>query len=102
MTETAEQFIERKQRQWTEERDSPIRTKDIGRGSTLSWRREAWTLRPQSNYRAKVFSIERLRLIGEDGERAYADGAVVGDVEYRVGYWTVGRVGRAAGRWVCG
>jgi len=46
--------------------------------------------------------IERLRHVGRTGERGFVGGAVEGDIEYRFGYYIVGRIGRAAGRWVWG
>ena len=76
--------------------------KDIGREGRLGWVREHWTWRIQHNYRVKVLVIERLRLVQEEGQRAYVAGARVGDIEYRFGYWTVGRIGRAIGRWTWG
>jgi hypothetical protein len=64
--------------------------------------REAWTFQIQSNLPEKVIVVERLRSVGRTGNRAYAGGAASGDIEYRFGYWTVGRIGRASGRWVWG
>lgn len=75
--------------------------KDIGRRGQVHWQREAWTLRQQSNNPEKVFIIERFRLAAVEGERAVEVGAL-GDVEYRFGYFIVGRIGRAAGRWTWG
>jgi hypothetical protein len=56
----------------------------------------------QGNYPEKVLVIERLRHAGRTGERGFTGGANVGDLEYRFGYFVVGRIGRAAGRWVWG
>ena len=66
------------------------------------WTREAWTWHVQTNYAEKVLLIERLRLTERVGEIAYAGGASVGDIEDRLGYYIVGRIGRAAGRWTWG
>jgi hypothetical protein len=100
--ETAEEFIERKSRQWEDERDAVLRFKDIGRKGSHDWVREAWTWHIQGNYREKVLVIERMRHVGRTGERGFAGGADEGDLEYRFGYYIVGRNGRAAGRWVWG
>jgi hypothetical protein len=101
MTETAAEFIARKDAQWTRERErgKAIKTKDIGRKGKHLWAREAWTLHVQHNYREKVFVIERMRYVGRTGRRAFKGGAQPDDIEYRFGYFIVGRIRRAAGRW---
>jgi hypothetical protein len=106
---TAEQFIEAQCRKWEIERKraeakpdhATFRTKDIGRRGSHGWMREAWTFHIQTNYRVKVLVIERLRNIGLTGEVAHP-GAQRGDIEYRFGYYILGRIGRAKGRWVWG
>ncbi len=98
--ETAAEFVARKSAAWALQRD--VTTKDIGRRGAKVWVREAWTFMPQHNYSEKVFLVERLRLHAHQGEQAFSGGAIVGDIEYRFGYYIVGRVGRAAGRWVWG
>jgi hypothetical protein len=86
--EPAARFIARKK---AELPSKPIYAKDIGREARLKWRREAVTLRVQSNHPQKVFMIERLRLEGIVGTPLRQAGARVGDVEYRFGYYTVSR-----------
>jgi hypothetical protein len=89
--ETAEEFITRCKR------DLPNRkvyAKDIGRGGRFVWRREAVTLRQQTNYPSKVFMVERLRLERVEGERLRPEGAQLGDCEYRVGYYVIARSGK--------
>lgn len=100
--ESAEQFIERKTAQWTAERHCVLKFKDIGRKGSHDWVREAWTWHIQGNYREKVLVIERLRHVGRTGGRGFEGGANEGDIEYRFGYYVVGRIGRAAGKWVWG
>lgn len=100
--ESAQEFIERKSRQWESERELVRRWKDIGRQGTHNWVRDGWTFHVQHNLPEKVLVVERLRNVGRTGARAYAGGASEGDIEYRFGYWTVGRIGRAMGRWVWG
>jgi hypothetical protein len=94
MTETAEEFIARQSLKWYEERKRDrrgtlIKTKLVGNRGRQYWRRNAWTFRAQSNYGAKVFTVERLVLVDEEGQHAHPDGARRGDLEYRTGYWTV-------------
>ncbi len=102
--EGAASFIERKQRQFAREleRQRSIEMKDIGRQGRHHWVREAWTFRVQCNYPQKVFVVERLRLLRREGKQATEAGARVGELEYRIGYYTVGRIGRKAGRWTWG
>lgn len=100
--ETAEEFIARKSRQWAAELDRVRRWKDIGRKGTHDWVREAWTFHVQSYSPEKVLTVERLRSVGHTGDRSHPGGSSEGDIEYRFGYWTVGRIGKARGRWVWG
>lgn len=100
---SAAEFIVQKAAQWEHDRErgAVIPMKDVGRRAVQYWKREAWTLMPQSNYPAAVLSVERLRRTVIEGVPA-VDGLMVGDVEYRLGYFIIGRNGRAAGRWVWG
>lgn len=103
VVESVSEFIARKNRQWDAERErASIRMKDIGRRGANTWVRDAWTLMPQHNHPEKVLSVERLRRAAVIGERAVLGGANEGDIEYRFGYFVVGRIGRAAGRWTWG
>lgn len=52
------------------------------------------TLRQQSNYPQKVDVVMRIRLERVEGRRFYGGGAQVGDVEYRLGYYTIARNGK--------
>src|SRR5437879_12153653 len=105
MPESAGQFIARKSAHWESQRGKKSLMKGVGRGGRHCWVRQAWTLMVQSNLREKVFVIERLEYVGylrTDGSRAYRGGARLGDQEYRFGYYTIGRTGRAQGRWTWG
>lgn len=102
MSETAAEFIARQSAKWERERERAIRTKDIGRQGFNTWVREAWTFHPQHNHAEKVLVIERLRRAQVIGVRAFLGGAEEGDIEYRFGYYVVGRIGRALGRWTWG
>ena len=100
MAITAEAFIEQKDRQWRAQKKR-FRTKDVGRQGWNTWRRQAWTFMPQHNLPEKVFVIERLELGAPEGIITNKL-ARAGDIEYRIGYYIVGRIGRANDRWVWG
>jgi len=76
--------------------------KDIGRKGRHRFIREAWTFMQQHNVPEKVFVIERLRKIRYEGRLARRSVFREGDVEYRIGYYVVGRIGRMRGRWAWG
>jgi hypothetical protein len=99
--ETCKDFIRRKNSEFMEKR-SLITTKGIERKGNFFWVREAWTFLPQSNYSEKVFIIERLRkerFVGKlDKDNTWKKGAI----EYRIGYYIVGKIGKANGKWVWG
>ena len=84
--ESAKEFIDRKNREWQKKRE--ITTKKITRSGYFHWIREAWIFMPQTTYKEKVFCVERLRKKET--------------VQYRVGYYIVGKIGRANGKWVWG
>jgi hypothetical protein len=88
MADSAEAFIKRKK---AELLAKPVYAKDIGHKGRLIWKREAVTLRAQHNHSKKVFMVERLRLERIEGEVLRDEGAREGDVEYRLGYYTVSR-----------
>lgn len=93
--ETVEEFIRRKSEQFG--KGSLIKVKDISRKGFHYWKREAWTFMPQSNYESKVFIVERLKRVKSDIESTK-----IGDIEYRFGYYIIGKIGRANGKWVWG
>ena len=99
-TETVKNFIKRKNEEFSKNR--LIQIKDIGRKGKHFLVREAWTFMPQGNLKDKVFIIERFRKESTEGKLAYADSWKKGDIEYRIGYFIVGKIGKAAGRWVWG
>jgi hypothetical protein len=72
-----------------------MKSNDLGRKATLYWRCDAVTLRQQSNHSKKVFIWMRQSLVKIEGEQHHVgEGAKVGDIEYRLGYYTVARNGR--------
>jgi hypothetical protein len=99
--ETAQDFIKRKDIEFRKE-NSTVVTKNISRTGKFHWKREAWVFMPQSNYDKKVFLFERLR---RDKYISNSNGKIMqekGAVEYRIGYFIVGKVGRANQKWVWG
>ncbi len=104
--ETIKEFTKRKETQFEREKNkkgSTIGMKDIGRKGRIHFIREAWTFLPASNLKEhKVFILERLRKVKFDGSLAYDKFWKTGEIEYRIGYFIVGRIGRALGRWTWG
>jgi len=100
MKESAKEFIKRKNKEFEEKKLIPM--KDIGREGKVYLKREAWTFLPQSNLSDKVFIIERLRKEKFTGKLSYKKSWSKGDVEYRIGYFIVGKIRRAKDRWIWG
>lgn len=97
---TAEEFIEKKNSQF--KINSVIKVKDIGRKGTCFFVREAWTFLVQSNLSEKVFIIERLRKELTKGKIIHQSSWNKGDIEYRIGYFIIGKIGKTRERWVWG
>ena len=57
---------------------------------------------PQHNLNEKVFIIERLSKAKTEGKITHAKGWKNGGIEYRVGYYIIGKIGRAKGKWIWG
>ena len=99
-----QEFIRLKSAQFERdlERQKPVGMKDIGRKGRHQFIREAWTFMRQHNHPEKVFVIERLRKIKYEGRLARRSVFREGDIEYRIGYYVVGRIGQMRGRWAWG
>jgi hypothetical protein len=100
MAMTADAFIDLKDRTWRDEARS-IQMKDRGRQGSYTWKRQAWTFMQQGNMPDKVFVVERLERLSTVGRLTHTHHRI-GDIEYRIGYFIVGRIGRANDRWVWG
>src|SRR5947209_20612152 len=100
VTLSAEAFIASKTAQWAAElaADKVRCFKDTSRDGFRCWQREAWTFLVQQNYPTSVNVVERFQLVRfEPAGFEPPEGSRVGEVEYRIGYWIVGAVGRAKG-----
>ena len=96
---TAQDFIHKKNEQF--KKTNIIRVKDIGRKGKHFFVREAWTFLPQTNLPEKVFVLERLRKESTEGNLSYSNWKK-GDIEYRIGYFIKGQIGKAKDRWIWG
>ncbi|MDP2925203.1 MAG: hypothetical protein Q8N99_02410 [Nanoarchaeota archaeon] len=99
--ETAEQFIKRKEQEYSKEKGKPIKFKDIGRKGKHHFIREDYVFMKQSNLPVKVFIFERLRKVEINGKLAY-NNSNLGAIEYRIGYYIIGKIGRMNGKWTWG
>ncbi len=99
--ESVQDFIKRKNIEF-KKKNASIATKNIERTGKFYWIREAWTFLPQSNYKEKVFIFERLRKEKFITKSERKNIGKIGNVEYRIGYFIVGRIGRANNKWVWG
>ena len=97
-TPTASEFIERKRQECLGEHPKEYRFKDISRKGHRIWRLEARTLMPQSDYPEKVFMVERLRYVRDEGAPP-PWGPEYDPCQYRIGYFIVAQVGRRRGNW---
>lgn len=101
--ETTKEFIARRNNELTADKvnGKVIWMKDVGRQGEHGYVREKWTFMPASNLKEKkVFVFERLRNVSRSGKHAYKSSLRgLGEREYRIGYYIVGRIGRARNRW---
>jgi len=97
---SAEQFIQVKNLEY--QKKKPIKMKDIGRKGFHIFERVKWTFHIQHNLPEKVFVIEKLKKIGFEGEVIHKKDQKPGAVEYRFGYYLIGKIRNAHGRWIWG
>lgn len=88
--ETYKEFIKRKSEEFERKKEKLISMKDISRKYKNYFVREAWTFMAQHNYKKKVFIVERLKKKKDN------------EIEYRIGYYIVGKIGRARNKWTWG
>ena len=97
MTETAEQFIEKKK---NADIGNERKFKDIRRSCSHIFQIKAITFMIESNNPEKVFELQRLEFLKtvDNGNKEIARISVPG-ITYRVGYYIIGKIGRAKGKW---
>jgi hypothetical protein len=102
MTESADDFIARKSAEWAYERAAGklIRMKDVNRQAVHVYSREAWTFLTQDTYAEAVNVLERLTHLETIGNPAVPLNLPA--IEYRLGYFIVGRIGNRSGKWTWG
>ena len=102
MTETASDFIIRKSAEWERQRarGTLIQMKDVNREAVHVYRHDAWTFLAQSTDAEAVTVLERLAHLETIGIPAVP--LKLPAAEYRLGYFIIGRVGRASGKWTWG
>lgn len=93
--ETYQQFIAKKK---AEKLPQSVTMKDVGREGSHEFEKVEWTFMVQHNLKNKVFVIERLKRVKIHGKTVHKD-IKIGDVEYRFGYFIVGKIGMAKNKW---
>lgn len=101
--ESATDFIKRKNLQFKKDliESNSVGMKDIGRKGKNHFLREAWTFLVQSNFKYKVFILERLTHFRTEGHLAYGK-REGNEFEYRIGYYIVGKIRKAKNKWIWG
>lgn len=102
MTESADEFIVRKDAAWARERarGKLVRMKDVNREALHIYRRDAWTFLVQDTYAEAVNVLERLTHLETIGSPAVP--LKLPATEFRLGYFIVGRIGSRSGKWTWG
>ena len=98
--ESAEDFIQKKQEQ-IQKGNAFVKAKDIGRRGKFGFKIVQATFMKQHNLAQKVFVLERLERNLMQGKLAY-NNMKMGDIEYRLGYYIVGKNGSKKGVWTWG
>jgi hypothetical protein len=110
MSETAGQFIKRRDRAFRDNLNKYKRSNsnsclkwlpDINRKGKYGFIREAWTFMRQFNSKEKIYIIERLKRIIIIKPVTHKN-LKVGDIEYRFGYYMLGKNGNKVNKWTWG
>lgn len=72
--------------------------KDIGRNGFYFFEIVKATYMPQHNLVEKNYVVERMKLVKFEGDITNKK-SKVGQIEYRIGYYIVGKIGRAKDKW---
>ncbi|KKQ28210.1 MAG: hypothetical protein US42_C0001G0061 [Candidatus Magasanikbacteria bacterium GW2011_GWC2_37_14] len=92
--ESFEEFLKRKG-------NKLIKMKDISRKGYYYFQREALTYMQQFNLKEKYYILERLKIVKMEGEITNKNNKI-GNVEYRIGYYIIGKIRKAKDRWIWG
>lgn len=110
MSESAEDFVKRTSEKFQKNLDKYKNNPkdcylkwfpDINRKGKCGFIREAWTFMPQFNTKEKVFLIERLKRIKIIKPITHSN-LKNGEIEYRFGYYMVGKNGNRIDKWTWG
>jgi hypothetical protein len=99
---SAEEFIKKKEEQFKSDKrnNKNISMKDIGRKGELIFKRESCKFIKQNSIKEKVFIIEKFVKSNSKGKLTHNHKK--GDIEYRIGYYIVGKNGTKKGKWTWG
>ena len=110
MAELAQQFIKRRSEAFQKNLDKYIKNPkdsylkwfpDINRRGRYGFLKEAWTFMVQYNLEEKIFIIERFKRIKIEKPVTHKK-LKIGEIEYRLGYYMVGKNGNRKGKWTWG
>lgn len=96
---TSKEFILKKKQEVIDGK-AKYAAKDIGRDGKKYWIIEARTLMVQTNHSEKVFVFERMRYDRSEG--IITKKVKKGSIQYRIGYYIVGKIGRMKDKWTWG
>jgi len=93
--------MKRKQKR-IQEGKAVVKAKDISRKGKFGYKTVKATFMPQSDLdKHKVFVLERLERNLMNGKHGY-NNMKIGDIEYRIGYYIVGKNGHLKNKWAWG
>jgi hypothetical protein len=99
MTMTIKDFIDKKKKEVLDGK-AKYTNKDISRKGKKHWVIEARTMMAQNNHDEKVFVFERMRFERAEGYQTRK--IEKGFIQYRIGYYIVGKIGKMNGKWTWG
>jgi len=100
LTMNVENFIKTKKVELMSLKKKIFKTKDVGRMGHRKHERLACTLMKQTDSQRKVFLIERIKLLEEIDK--VVEKKIIGSIQYRFGYYVIGKNGNKEGKWTWG
>ncbi|MCX6268332.1 MAG: hypothetical protein NTW16_13390 [Bacteroidetes bacterium] len=97
--ETRQEFILKKKQEVIDGK-AVCTSKDIARNGKRKWIIEARTMMVPINHSEKVYVFERMKFDREEGITTKK--VKKGTVQYRIGYFIVGKIGKMNGKWTWG